>query len=373
MNILKALPVSFAALALAVCPAMAKDGPSVSVTPVAQDADALNGGIVYALPQTVLRIKLTAQVIVESVGPYYQYSTRYLNLTDVVTQNQAKWSLVSADIETVGVADYSKRFKVSAADAAQLPSLALAEDGVLLAVNGAAALPEAPVSDAQPVISFANFADVPLSQSALSRTSKAAQAEDVAQTIYALRSARISLISGDKEAASLPDAGSYKLALSQIDNLERRYVELFAGRRDTITVVKYVDVTPDYNGANSVIPVRFSQTAGFVDALDLTGKPVYVDMEFSDASKLNAFPDGSKQRVSAPLTGLRYCVPGLLSVKVLDRNILLCQSQVRCSQNGQIAALHAAMLQTHTIVLDSATGALVSVVAIPSSTPAKSK
>ena len=368
------LNILIAALALAVCPAsLAKETPSVSVSPVTQDADALNGGIVYALPQTVLRIKLTAQVIVESVGPYYQYSTRYLNLTDVVTQNQSHWSLVSAQVETVGCADYSKRFKVSAMDAAQLPSLALAADGVLLAVNGAPALPESPVSEAQPVISYANFADVPLSQSALSRTSKAAQAEDVAQTIYALRSARISLISGDKEVASLPDAGSYQLALSRIDNLERQYVELFAGRRDTITVVKYVDVTPDYNGANSVIPVRFSQTAGFVDALDLTGKPVYVDFEFSDASKLNALPEGSKQRAASPLTGLRYCVPGLLSVKVLDRNILLCQTQVRCSQNGQVAALPAAMITSHAISLDPATGALISVVAIPSSTPAKTK
>lgn len=361
MNIFRAATIALALFASSAT--MAKDGATVTVTPVSQDADAANDGFVYALPQTVLRVKLTAQVIVETAGPFYQYSTRHLNLTDVVTQNQMRWSLVAASVETYGVADLTKRYKVSVSGDA-FPSLSLSADGALLSVNSSApaVASEAP-ADAQPTVAYATFADVPLSQSVLSRTSKAAMAEDVAQSIFAIRAARLALLSGDKEAA-LPDAGAYALALKRLDNLESQHVELFAGRRDTITVVRYVDVTPDYNGANSVIPVRFSETAGFVDAMDLTGKPVYVDLEFSDAAKLNSLPAGSKQR-KTPLSGLRHCVPGLVSVRVLDRNILLCQAQVRCSQNGQEAALPASLILSHKIVIDPATGALVSVEAMP--------
>lgn len=361
--LLRALPLSAALLVLCLCDVMAKDDGGVTVSPVAQDADAANGGVVYALPRTVLRVKLTAQAVVETAGPFYQYSTRLLNLTDVVTQNAVRWSLVSADVETVGVADYSRRFKVSAEGGAAMPTIRLSPDGVLLAANADVCQPSPAPEPRQPEVRFADFSGVPLSQSVLSRTSKAAMADDVAQSIYALRSARVALISGDREA-SLPDAGALAYALEQISRLERQHVELFAGRRDTVTVVRYVDVVPDYDGANSQIPIRFSETAGFVDALDLTGKPVYVDFEFSDAAKLNALPDGSKQRKSEPLKGLRYCAPGCLAVRVLDRNISLCQKTVLCSQNGQVAELPSGILATHSVVLDPATGALVSISAL---------
>ncbi len=353
----KALPLALAAILMFQSAAMAKDNGSVSVTPVAQDADAANGGVIYALPQTLIRVKLTARVIVESAGPFYQYSTRLLNLTDVVTQNAMRWSLVSAEVQAIGCADYTKRFKVSASDAALLPSVSLSADGVLAGINACAPEAADDSREAMPELSYANFADVPLAQSVVSRTSKAAMAEDAAQSIFSLRAARVALLSGDVEAR-LPDAGSLALALKRIDALERQHVEMFAGRRDTVTVVKYVDVTPDYNGASSLVPIRFSETAGFVDALDLTGKPVYVDIEFSDKAKVNALPDNSKERKSAPLTGLRYYIPGCVSVRVLDRNILLCQAEVRCTQNGVIATLPAAMLTSHSLLFDPATGAI---------------
>lgn len=358
-SVLRAKALTLALLMLGATCSQAKDnGGSVSVTPVAQDADAANGGMVYALPKTVLRVTLTARAIVETAGPYYQYSTRLLNLTNVVTENATHWTLLSADVQTVGQADPTKRFKVVASEGASLPSLALSADGVLQVVNGDAQADAQPApAVAQKSVAYADFSGVPLSQSTISRTSKAAMAEDVAQSIYALRDARLSLISGDKEA-SLPDVGSFREALKRIDDMERQMVELFAGRRDTVIVTKVVDIVPDYDGESSVIPVRFSGSDGFVDALDLTGKPVYVDLEFSDANKLNSAPEGSKARKASPLSGLRYCVPGCLSVRVLDRNILLCQKSVLCSQGGQVAELPAKMMQTHVIALDPATGAV---------------
>ena len=106
-------------------PTMAAEKATVKVTPVSQDADAANGGMIYALPKTVAQIRLTAQVVVSSVGPYYQYSTRFLNLTDVVTENSMKWKLIGAEITTTGQVDYSRRFKISTTDDGQMPQIAL--------------------------------------------------------------------------------------------------------------------------------------------------------------------------------------------------------------------------------------------------------
>lgn len=346
--------------AMMALPALAGDNQTIKVTPVAQDADAANGGVIYALPKTVVQIKLTAQVVVSSVGPYYQYSTRFLNLTDVVTENSTKWKLTSADIIPVGRVDFSRRYKISASANSALPSIALTPDGVISAINTNGAAPVVATESEAPEIKYATFAEVPLSQSVLARTSKAAMAEECAQTIYSLRAARVGIITGQVDNR-LADAGSMSQALANIDKLERQHVELFAGRRDTITVTKIIEVTPDYNGANNIVPARFSESSGFVDAMDLSGKPIYVDLEFDDSAKVNEYAATSKQRQSDPLTGLFYMIPGNVSIKVMDRNILLTQKTIRCTQNGQVANLPANQILTNALTFDPATGALTSV------------
>ena len=345
---------------LASAPIFAGDKTSVSVTPVSQDPDAVNGGVIYALPKTVVRVKLTARAVVSTAGPFFKYSTRCLNLSDVVTENSTRWSLVSAEVSTVGVPDYSQRFKVSVSDVSLMPAISLSDCGVLLSVNGESDYATPAESATAVVPAYANFDDVQVPHSVIARTSTAAMAEECANVIYALRDSRIDLISGDKNV-SLPDAGAYKRALSEIDRQEAQLVSLFAGRRDTVFVERFVDIYPDENGSSNVVPVRFSESTGFVEATDLSGKPVYVDLEYADVQALNAFPDGSKQRKAAPVDGLRYYVPAVLLVRVSDRNIPLCQCSVRCSQTASVASLPAALLLSHRIVLNPADGSLVSI------------
>lgn len=336
--------------------AYAGDKGTLTITPASADADALNGGIVFALPQTVVRIKLTATAIIETVGPFYKYSARYLNINNPVQANGVRWHLTAAEVTTVGRSDELKRYKISALTSAEMPSVVLRPDGRLAGINIRRAAPEPEALDSKPDLSPANLEDAQLTQDVLSRTSSAAMAEGAAQAIYELRAQRRALIAGDKEA-QMPDAGAMRLALDELNRQEAQHVELFAGRRDTLTVVKYVDIVPDYNGVGNLVPVRFSETHGFLDAMDLTGKPVYVDMEFDDKQKVAALPATSKER-KAPLTGLKYIRPGNLTVKVLDRNIPLCTAHVLCTQNGQLADLPIDYLQTHRIVIDPASGAI---------------
>lgn len=358
-------------------PSQAGSDVTLRVRPAAQEADAANAGLVYTLPSTVLRIKLQAYAVVSSVGPFFQYSSRLLNAQDVVTENKVEWTLVGAQVQTVGAPDYTKMFVVSATNPADLPSLAFSPDGVLHSVNADPQSPDpqtvapyAPIKNSVSLPPFASFADAQLPQTVLTRTSKAAMAEECAKAIFALRDNRLDLLSGAQEA-QMPDAGAMEQTMAHIARLEQKQMELFVGHRDTVWVDWFVDIVPDYNGAANLVPVRFSQSAGFVDAMDLTGKPIYVDFEFDDRTHVNAIPETSKERAKAPLSGLRYMIPGLLTVRVLDRNVLLTQQTVECTQNGQIATLPASMLQTHKLTFSPATGRLLSVVKIPNSNSVK--
>ena len=83
-------------------------------------------------------------------------------------------------------------------------------------------------------------------------------------------------------------------------------------------------------------------------------------MEFDDSSKVNEYPEGSKQRKASPVSGFRYYLPCNLMVKVLDRNILLTETRVRCTQNAQLMSLPAEYLRECEIEIDGANGSLKS-------------
>lgn len=365
----RSLFVAGLALSCVIC--SAKDVKSIKVIPVEHDVDAANSGVVYSLPKTQLRIRIDAELTIEKAGPFYKYSNKYLNISDVITEDSKTWKVVSASVETFSVADQSKRFKIFSETGTLLPSISLSDDGVLCGIN----LISQKKSDGKDSRHFrgrnlkgndkektnddVDFTSVQLSQQVLTKTSTAAMAEQVAQSIYSLRDKRLAILGGE-ESTLLSDAGSYDKVLAELDRLEKEHLELFVGKRKIVKVTRYFTLEP--SAENEVI-ARFSEKDGFLNAMDLTGKPIYVEVVTSPQAVLNSLPDNSKQRKAAPLNGLRYCIPANTTVKVLDRNNLLVEKQVLTSQGGQIATLPESYLlnESTMIKLDATTGALISI------------
>ncbi|MCF0191790.1 MAG: DUF4831 family protein [Marinilabiliaceae bacterium] len=343
--------------------AFAKDDQTIVVTPVSQDADAANGGIIYALPKTVFRVRIDAQLTIEKAGPFYKYSNKYLNLTDVITQDSKSWKIVSASVEAISVPDFSNRYKISATPTAIFPSVILNRDGILCGINTSKSLKEVgPLSDVKVTDSYLSFDDIQLDQSVLTKTSTAAMAEQAAQAIYRLREKRLAILGGE-ESTILSDAGSYDRVLSELDRIEKEHVSLFIGKKQVFTETRYFEVVPDPQGEMSMVVVRFSEKEGFVDAMNLAGKPIYMDWSFNTDSHVNQYPEGSKQRKNAPVIGLRYIIPAQVDVKILDRNILIAEKTLYCTQGGQVASLPASILSQPNVKIefDPITGSLLSI------------
>jgi hypothetical protein len=341
--------------------AIARDKNIVSVTPVSEDADAANGGIIYALPKTAVRITIEAELTIEKVGPYYKYSNRYLNLTNVITENSKRWRITGAKVETLGVADYSRRYKISATET--LPAVSLTSAGVLNGINITnCATENVDNDDNSDVIYDVNFDDIQLEKAVLTKTSTAAMAEEAAQAIYRFREKRMSLLGGD-DATILHDEGSYNAVMQRLDKLENDYISLFAGRRATFHVVKSFILTPSPNGEKSTVIVRFTENDGFVDAMNIAGQPIYADFTFSN-NNVPTYAEDSKQRKKVPVDGLRYIIPGNLNVKIFDRSNLLTEVNVLSAQNGQIATLPASILtdNTKSIIINTINGSLMRIV-----------
>lgn len=349
------------ATTLALSNADAKDKETISITPVSQDADAANDGIIYSLPKTIVRVKVEAEVTIKKAGPYYRYSNKYLNLTDVITEDSKKWKISNVSIETYGKADNARRFKISGAP---FPSVTLTGDNVLCGINAKCKQ----VIDDEVVFANNNvnlpeitFDDVRLGGNVLTKTSTAAMAEEVAHSIYKLREKRFSLLGGE-DATVLHDEGSYDRVLKEISALEAEYMSLFTGKTETVKVVKYYEMEPGAVSLNNTVLFRFSENEGFMGVMDITGKPVYIDLEFNTDRKVNAYEDNTKQRKQKPVTGLRYIIPGEVTVKIIDRNIQIAEKTILCTENGQEATLPLEMLTDgYSIRFDVTNGSVISI------------
>ena len=92
-------------------------------------------GLWYYLPKTVVRVEITAEKRVAKTGTFFRFSQRFLNITDVITEDKEEWRIVGAKISTFGVPDEKKLFLVSTEGAPAMAALSLTQNGVLKSVN----------------------------------------------------------------------------------------------------------------------------------------------------------------------------------------------------------------------------------------------
>jgi hypothetical protein len=330
------------------------------------DFSSPNGhGLWYYLPKTVITVTVTGEKQVQKAGPYYRYSQRFLNITDVITEDQEKWVLTGATVATEGVADSSRLFKVSTKGQPAMAVLNRSNDGVLLSVNARPVKRTKLISEPLPIheidLNSVNFNEAPFTEEQMIKTSTAAMAEEVAKEIYRLRALRLDILEGNADLLP-PDGESYRITLDEINRLEKVCLELFIGKTEVQKVAHTYTYTPSANSDLNSVLFRFSEADGFVDASNVTGTPVYIQVEVATTGAVNYVAQEDKKE---PYNrGLVYCEPAAAQVKIIDRTVLLTSEQVLLAQFGKLLRLPADLLDTQQmgVQLQPETGALVKVV-----------
>src|SRR5574344_403509 len=221
--------ILIAAMLLCSISMAAKDKVDIKVTPITNDADAANNGVIYALPRTVVRVRVEAEIVQRKVGPFFRYSNKYLNLQNVITEDETIWHLKNISISTVSEANLQQRYKITATGGS-MPAIQLTNNGILAGVNTIGTSNDAveSVNICSPIIDELSFDNIPLNSEILTKTSSAAMAEETAYTIYRLRQKRVSLLGGEN-AVVLADGQAYNTVLNELNEIEKQYVSLFSG------------------------------------------------------------------------------------------------------------------------------------------------
>ena len=283
-----------------------------SVTPFDASKDYLNG-ITYSLPKTELNIVITARCTIEKPGPFYQYAERYLAIKDIITINNETWQIDNIEIQSNAIADPDRTFQVAIDNKGIANNITYAHDNLIAGINI-----ESDMSDksekfdksdnSQFSILNSQFNYSVLNEDALVATSIPKMAEMVARQIYHIRESRTALLSADLD--QLPDGKALKTMLAQLDTEEKELLAFFVGKTTSYTVTKTYNISPEDDLKDHVI-ARISSAEGLIDANNVIGEPIYLNVE---GTYINA-PLSDPKKEKAP-KGFYYNVPGKAKITI---------------------------------------------------------
>ena len=314
-----------------------------SVTPFDASKDHLNG-ITYSLPKTELNIVITARCTIEKPGPFYQYAERYLATKDIITINNETWQIDNIEIKSSAIADPNRTFQVAIDNKGIANNITYAHDNIIAGVNVLSDwLDESDKSDKSDNSQFSilnsQFNYSVLNEDALVATSIPKMAEMVARQIYHIRESRTALLSADLD--QMPDGEALKTMLVQLDKEEAELVAFFVGKSTSYTITKTYSISPDDDLKDHVI-ARISSAEGLIDASNVIGEPIYLNVE---GTYINA-PLTDPKKEKAP-KGFYYNVPGKAKITIESHDFAT-QTTLPIAQFGYTTYLNAQLTNNKT-------------------------
>lgn len=327
--------------------------------------------VVYYMPQTQLLFTVEYDEVVTEVGPFYQYSARYLGTKDVQTKAEKQFVLNNVTFMPMAAADTTRSY-VLQDKSGKTQMVSLSPWGTLEGYNLAVSHQPSAVSNQQSAISHPHMPCkpgceclvgtettnlMPLLEEQLMASSTAKMAEGAAKQIYRIREMRLNLLAGDVEKYP-SDGEALKRVLAEMDKREQELTALFIGRRIVTHHVHHVTYIPAANGKKADgILFRFSKYYGIVANDDLSGEPVKIQISKS-AHQLFTPEKSNKQ--SAPT--LYYNLPGSGEMKVQYGEQVLVEHPVEVAQWGVSVPLNSALLNASTkITFNPITGNIISI------------
>lgn len=300
-------------------------------------------GAVYFLPQTAVRVTVQVEKTTYTPGDFAPYAERFLRLVNVSQEPSTSYRVLSVKQMAVGVRDTTKAFAVKFNNKSVAVNVALADDGVLLAVNAQpnrlelpSAFKPAPKPAAVNPRQFMN-------EEILAAGSKAKMAQLTAQEIYDIRDSRSQLIKG--QADFMPkDGEQMKLMLSQLDMQDQALTSLYAGMTVRDTLEDVFIVFPSKEVRQQPL-FRFSKYLGVVEVDDLSGTPYYINIEnLTQLPATNAEQAAKKKKAE---NGLYYNVPGKMKSVISSGNDIVSEEEYPAAQFGNVELLSGDLFNKH--------------------------
>lgn len=302
-----------------------------------------NFGITYSLPKTTLVVDAEVTKTTCKAGPYYQYAEKYLGVKDAVTEDKVYYELGKLSLINKGVPDADNTYIVEFKGGTVAPYAYLTEDGLLCSINAEYTPEESELETIQKnakKTTKTNDASV-LSEELLMAGSTARQAEVAAKQIYRIRESRLNILTGESDNLP-PDGAAMKLVIQQLEEQEKALTNLFVGILTKETSHYEVSITP-YDDLDKEVLFRFSSRMGIVNADDLGGDPVYMNLKATDRAPALDAKEAEKKEKS--MKGIIYNIPGKANIEIIMNRKTLYKGEAQITQFGTREGLAPVMFE----------------------------
>ena len=302
-----------------------------------------NFGVTYTLPLTTFIVDAEVTKVTSKAGPYYKYAEKYLGVKEVITEDKTLYLIDKITLQNKGIPDKDNTYIVEFKSGTLAPYVYLTEEGMLCTINAEF---ETLQNEADSVkrkkaaLASVTPASV-LSEELLMAGSTAKQAEVAAKQIYRIRESRLNILTG--EADNLPpDGEAMKLVIEQLEQQERALTNLFTGvvTKESSTSTFTIHPTGDMD---KEILFRFSDLLGVLDADDLGGAPVYLNLTATEKAPVLDPKEAEKKEKS--MKGIIYNIPGKASIEIKLNNKTLYKGEEQVTQFGSKESLAPSMLE----------------------------
>lgn len=302
-------------------------------------------GLMYTLPLTAFEVTIAVEKTVNTPGDFYQYAKKYLN-TEPILKPSVSWRITEAVVNPVAVADENERYLANFKGGIGT-FMMLSDSNFPLSINDEGYEAEVSLDELpEAVPAELTVLQKPIAQQAVTpemiqSKSSAKRAELAAEKIYELRTNRNEIISGQADAMP-SDGAAMKLALDQLAGQEEALTAMFLGTvQKSVEVRTYTVYLPDDGDESRMVVARLSALDGLVDASDLSGDPIYVEITPVSRGELPVNEKGVAK--SFPKGGVAYRIPGSARVSISYDDRTLADKEFDVAQYGVVFGLDPAL------------------------------
>jgi hypothetical protein len=284
---------------------------NIAVNNVNDSGSLQAGSFIYALPQTVIDVYVTAEEVTLIPGPYEKFAEKYLGIQNAPANAEKIWNIKSISLKKHTEADPEFIYTLNGTgDPDTYPVLAmLMKDSLVLGPKDFShdevhhyvyppktnellytdlsikrnfeAEKDIEVSLVMP---DTNYQAKPAFKNLLKEKTIEQKAEEAANFIIKLKKRRFKLVAGQYD--NMPEGEAMGEALKELSRIEAEYLSLFIGKRILTEVKRSFHYTPVAGKETDwVVLFRFSPDTGLIDARETGGIPVMLEIKADHKTK----------------------------------------------------------------------------------------
>lgn len=328
-----------------------------------------NGGVIYSLPRTGIRVMVEVSQEKFFRGPYSEFALKYLGIKNAPASDAEIWKITDLKMETFGEPDPAEMHKATGAVASML---SLSDNGVLIGINssvkGESAKTYMSVFTPDVEIPREIWSDVSmhsffagkdsLNQAGGKLKSLEQKAAEAASDILNLRERKAVVLEADDNPLP-PDGQAYQVMVEELNKIMGDYESLFIGKSYKSSHKYVFEVVPDAKGSKALVAFRFSATAGILPESNVSGKPIMLELDPNPDIVHNGEQKAAPSAGETTNNGLFYRTPGLVVARLLNGSDVLAQARLSMAQFGVVTAIPDGLMSgEYSIEFHPVTGAI---------------